>query len=520
MTITLYDYQERAVEALRALIRRGVKRMALCLPTGAGKTFVAMWMVHAGLTRGRRVYFVADRQTLVDQTSERFSEFGIPHGVLMGNRSRRLWEPVIVCSSQTLESRGFDWDMPSRGIFEQTTPAPDPDFMILDECHEVRRKIVDYAKARGILTLGLSATPFTPGLADIYQEVVNVTTTSALIRSGNLAPLKVVGAKTEVDVAGVRLSGNGEWVKEDLSRRVLQITGDAVEEWTKHTADQFGGPVPTIAFFPTVADAEDAAEKFQEAGHDFRVVHYRMTADEKQETIDRFRRGGHIGLISCVALTKGFDVPATRCMIDAYPLRKSLAMHIQKVGRIMRSAPDKDFGLLIDMSGNWSGFYAATHSFFDTGCDRLSDEKLGKATRQPPEKTADLKCKECGYFWPRPERGDPPVTECPSCGAARKRPRGRIQTVSGKLDLIDEVDGKGRKLPWEGDWWRELCAIASGMTMDDDKAKKIALAKYRQTFGRWPPRGTEFERIDRTPHPKVARYSYNQYRRWKRRQSA
>ena len=67
-------------------------------------------------------------------------------------------------------------------------------------------------------------------------------------------------------------------------------------------------------------------------------------------------------------------------------------MHIQKIGRVMRIADGKDFGLVIDHSGNWLGFYDATHAFFDDrACSELSSEKLQKAdpanTRvySPPE---------------------------------------------------------------------------------------------------------------------------------------
>ena len=214
------------------------------------------------------------------------------------------------------------------------------------------------------------------------------------------------------------------------------------------------------------------------------------------------------------ALTKGFDAPLTRCLIDAYPLRKSLSMHIQKVGRVMRIADGKKFGLVIDHSGNWLGFYDATHAFFDEGCSELSSEKLQKATRQEPEKTSHLKC-SCGFIFPPTERGAEPIRKCPSCGKERKRPRGRLQRVDGVLGQVDVIDGqRALKLPFSGDWWPELCAIASAMTVDDDKARRIALAKYRSIFNTWP-KERQFVRLHRKPHPEVYNYSYRQFQRWK-----
>ena len=509
---TLWPFQVQSVEALRQNIRKGIRRQVLCSPTGSGKTICALHIVAEAARKGKRAYFICDRQTLVNQTSERFHEEDIDHGILMGSNSRGLWKEVIIASAQTIEARGFDWLIPPADVYGKPQPAPDPDLVIIDEIHEIRKKIVKYVKEKNICTIGLSATPFTKGLAKYYQDVVNVTTTQNLVREGYLSPLKIIAAQSEVDVSGLTVSSTGEWVAKEVSDRVLQITGDMVPEWIKQTKAHFGGPVPTIVFTPTVADSEDAAEKFQAAGYDFRVVHYKQSADQKQEIIDRFKRGEHMGLISCVALTKGFDAPLTRCLIDAYPLRKSLSMHIQKTGRVMRIADGKDFGLIIDHSGNWLGFYDATHAFFDEGCSELSSESLQKATRQEPGTTSHLKC-SCGYIFPPPEKGIEPIRMCPSCGKQRKRPRGRLQQVDGVLGQVDVIDGKGRKLPFSGDWWTELCAIASAMTKDDDKARRIALAKYKSIFHAWPK--GQYQRVDRKPHPAVYTYSYNQFKRWK-----
>ena len=516
-SLSLRPYQAEAVDALRDNVRKGVRRQVLCMPTGSGKTVVAMALIAAALRQGSRAYFAADRLSLVEQTSARFHEFGIPHGILRDKkRSRRLWEDALICSSQTLEARGFAFERPAVGIFEYGAPAPDPDLLVIDECDEIRQRLIKYVIDRDILTLGLSATPFSKGIGGIYETVVNVTTTTELIASEDLVPVTVVAPpRVQVEVDGCRLKANGEWDEEDLSERVMQITGDVVTEWEKHTAFYFEGPVPTIGFFPTVADATDAAERFQRAGHDFRVISYRNTPELNQAQIEAFREGKHVGLLSCVALTKGFDVPQVQCMIDAYPLRRALGRHIQKVGRTMRPFPGKTIALLIDAAGNWLGFRVPTRAFFDHGVDRLDSSKHRNATRNTnPESLASLKCHECGFVWPERAKDDPPITVCPLCGAARKRARRTLHVAPGSLEQIDVVDGKGQPLPWEGDWWPELCAVASAITPDDERAGRIAFAKHHWIFGRYPPTGTAFARVNRYPHPVVEEYSRKGYGRW------
>lgn len=503
--VELYPYQKDAVQALRDGINRGLRRQVLCAPTGSGKTEIAMRIVADAMLKGSRCVFVADRQVLVEQTSGRFASSSIKHRIVMGEHTPRWMqrlvqeEQTLVCSAQTLESRGFGW-------------VGRPDLVIIDECHEIRKKLVAAVKEEDICTIGLSATPFVPKLGKHYEDVVNVTTTNELVRTGYLAPLKVVGAQDEVDVAGLRLTNSGEWVRREVGERVAQIVGSIVPEWERRYMEYYGFPAPTIVFCPTVADSEATAEKFQQAGYDFQVVHHKQPGKVKDRLVRRFKRGEFIGLVNCCVLTKGFDAPETRIMVDAYPLRKSLAMHVQKVGRVMRTAEGKDFGLVIDHAGNWLGFMDDTHKVFAEGCPTLKNEKLAKSTRKPPEQTKDHKCRECGFIMPRSAK------RCPACGAERPRPRGRLVERAGKLGEIDVVDGKGKALPYDGDWWVEICAVATQLNPTDmKKARKMAFAKYNGIFGKGP--GRYFEPVHRPPHPKVERYCYNQYRRWQRRQN-
>ena len=495
MRYALREYQKEAIEALRANMRAGIRRQVLCSPTGSGKTEIAIHMIAAAIEKNSRVFFVCDRQTLVNQTSKRFWENDLPHGVLMGDDSTNIWHHNLICSAQTLESR--PWMM-------ERHP---PDLVIMDECHELRRKILAEILKRDHWAIGLSATPFTRGLDEFYYEKpVNVTTTTKLIREQYLSPVRVVAAK-EINLDGLRVATNGEWSKDEVSQRVVQVTGEMVEDWERHTQEIFGGPVPTIVFCPSVADSEAAAERFQRAGHDFRAVTYRQKSYEKEKIIEAYKNGEHMGLISCVSLSRGFDAPLTRCMIDAYPLRRALAMHIQKLGRIMRIWPGKEFGLLIDMAGNWLGFYEASMRFFDEGCDQLDDSRLQKVQRKQNVSTSDHTCRDCEAILP------PGTRVCPWCGAAQKRKRGKLQEVTGELIEVDGLTGKRKKLPYQGDWWPELCAgamkIASG---DAARARKIALAQFKAIFGKWPR--AEFQPINREPDPAVQKYTYNQYRRY------
>ncbi|WP_310715322.1 DEAD/DEAH box helicase family protein, partial [Burkholderia multivorans] len=87
--IILRPYQLDSVDALRAGMRAGHRAQVLMAPTGAGKTEIGAYLCDEVNKKGRRAAFVVDRVNLVDQTSQRFDKYGIPHGVIQADHWRR-----------------------------------------------------------------------------------------------------------------------------------------------------------------------------------------------------------------------------------------------------------------------------------------------------------------------------------------------------------------------------------------------------------------------------------------------
>ncbi len=403
------DYQFRSIESLRQGIRDGHLRQILCIPTGGGKTICSAYLIAEAVAKGSKAVFVCDRVALVNQTSKVFTEFGITHGVVQSKNTFGRSLPVQICSAQTIEARGF-W--------------PDLDLIIVDECHSQRKAVLEFVTAIGKPVIGLTATPFSAGLAQTYSRVVNVTTTDKLIADKWLAPLKVYAAK-EIDMKGAKTTG-GEWLSSEVEQRGSKIVGDIVAEWQDKTGKHFSGPVKTIGFSATVEHGEELCRAFQAAGHDFRQVSYKDGNDESRaKLIEAFRCGEVLGLISCEALAKGFDVPDIQCGIAARPYRKSLAAHIQQIGRVMRPAPNKDFALWLDHAGNYLGFLDETLEFFAQGVNELDDGERGRVVRKQFRATEAPKCHRCGYVWGLDEEAD----LCPSCGLERGRGRSRVAVL-------------------------------------------------------------------------------------------
>mgnify|MGYP000231655651 CR=1 FL=1 len=478
-TLVLRPYQTESVEQLRSGYRDGHRAQLLVAPTGAGKTAIATHLMMQARERQTRTAFIVDRVNLVDQTSAALDRYSVPHGVVQANHWRRThWEPIQICSAQTLEKRGF---------------FPDLKLLIVDEAHCMRKQTTDLIRSRPDLrVLGLTATPFAAGMAELYSNIVNVTTTDALIQDGFLTPLKIYAA-VKPDMTGAKVIA-GEWSDKEIQERGRAIIGDIVSEWVSKTTLHFGGPVKTIAFSASVDHGAELCEAFNAAGHNFQQISYKDANDDRRrELIAEFRKPDSTitGLVACEVFTKGFDVPDVLCGIAARPYRKSFSSHIQQIGRVMRTSPGKEFALWLDHGGNIMRFWQDQQELFANGVQSLQDGALDKKARKEPEKKDEgrLCCARCKFVLPAS------ATVCPACGHERSR-KSMVETEAGIMVSID-----GMKKPAAGKYeflgdpkrvWKQLVYLAKERKGDDlAGAQRFAQAQYRNIYGEFARRTIE-----------------------------
>jgi len=322
------------------------------------------------------------------------------------------------------------------------------------------------------MVVGLSATPFTKGLGKIYDNVVSTITTKKLVDDGHLAPLKVFIAKEEINMEGAKKVA-GEWSQDEVTTRALKITGDIVAEWISKTTEIFGGPRKTIVFCAGVAHGEDLARKFKESGYNFISISYKEDDDLKKKVIEDFSKPDTTidGLIATDILTKGFDVPDVMIGVSARPFSKSLSSHIQQMGRVMRSSPDKKFALWLDHSGNFLRFRADWEDIFENGVSELNDAKEKTKKELTKEEKTAAKCPKCGHVWPM--KSD----ECPACGHKRVR-KNMVQAVAGSLHELES----GVSTDMKQKFWSMLQWHVRHKGWSESRA----FATYKQRFGAWP----------------------------------
>jgi superfamily II DNA or RNA helicase len=472
---------------LREGFAAGHRSQILVGPTGFGKTECAIALLEATKKKGNKAAMILDRIVLCDQTSQRLEKYKIDHGVLQSGHWRyRPYENIQVCSAQTLEKRGS---------------FPGLSLLVIDECHAKRKQTTDFIKNNPhIKVVGLSATPLTKGLGEIYTNIVNPVTTKELVDDELLVPLRVFVAK-EIDMTGAKKIA-GEWSEAEATKRGMQITGDIVSEWIKKTHEIYGKPVKTIVFCSGVAHGEDLSRKFAEQGYNFISISYKDDGDFKREVIEDFGKPDtdiH-GLIATDVLTKGFSVDDVMIGVSARPFSKSLSSHIQQMGRVMRTHPSKSFATWLCHSGNYIRFQEDWEEIYNNGVHELDDARE-KAKKEKTDKEKEAaKCPKCGHLWAGGS------DTCIHCGYTREK-RSMVESVPGEMEELKAAASRESKQ----DFWSMCQYQKLHHGWSDARCK----ANYHEKYGCWPKGLAETPKTPDIAFDKFVKHSLIKYLRGK-----
>lgn len=492
---TLRSYQIEAKAAvLKKLAIESTNRQVLMLCTGSGKSVISASIVMDARDKGLRAAFVVPRTVLIDQMSAHLDALGVEHGVQQSDHWRnRPYDPIQLCSAQTLARRGFP-----NGL----------DLVVIDEAHLKSKAVIDFiTKDRSIKVIGLTATPFSKGMADIYDGIVCSVTQNDLTDLGFIVPLKVY-CGVSADMEKILVKSTGEWDAAQMASAQSELVGDVITTWQDKTLKHFGGPVKTIAFGPTVDYCKELAHSFTKAGFRFEVVSYHENGEERKALFDEFRKPDSkiIGLISCEALREGLDVPDVMALIDCHAYRKSRQAVQQMWGRVMRAAPGKDYGLLLDHAGNYIRHGAFLEKIAAEGAKALKGGlKANEAAFKPEkedkvaEKKKERTCPQCSSLLKLFSNG------CSECGWVKPVVPKYIQTT-GKMLTAEQVKAlsKNQQKKHKAEMNREYASIVATIPQDaliaqlkgyaaeryvDDPTKggNWVKANFKSITGKWLP---------------------------------
>jgi len=103
--IKLYDDQQPAVDRIKYLYSKGIKRIVLCAATGWGKTIVFTFIAWLSIKKGSKVLVLTDRIELLTQTNGTLGKFGIQAEIFKAGSRKIPTAAVVVAMAETIKRR-------------------------------------------------------------------------------------------------------------------------------------------------------------------------------------------------------------------------------------------------------------------------------------------------------------------------------------------------------------------------------------------------------------------------------
>jgi superfamily II DNA or RNA helicase len=389
----LADHQRAALNAWKSRDFRGILAMA----TGSGKTVTSIYGLVRLFEKAERLFVVVavPYQALADQWIEELGAFDIsavPCYESTANWAERLSREVTLFETGALRFAAclvVNRTLSSAEFQQRIARVPGDLLAFLgDECHHHSGAAVSAALPQDArIRLGLSATPShylddsrTTTLTRYYGDVVYEYSMAQALQDGVLTPYRYyvhfVELTSEEAESYVHLSDriafaamggaaeDADAIQSDELKMLLfkraRLLGNA-ENKLKLFRQLIAGrrPSPFHLFYcgdGVDDDAEDGlvrqVDQVSKALYDggWKVAHFtaRENAAARRSTLDSFKVGLLHGLVAIRCLDEGVDIPDCR---EAYILASSRnpKQFIQRRGRILRRAPNKEFAVIHDL---------------------------------------------------------------------------------------------------------------------------------------------------------------------------
>lgn len=414
MAFELREYQRQFVDAIRGELLAGKRSVLGQAPTGAGKTAIASYMLGTAAERQTHGLFLVHRRELIKQTIGAFDQVGIQYGVIANGFHEDPRPLVQLASVQSYANR--------------MSRLAKPGLVLWDECHHLAASswgaiFQELSRARHI---GLTATPERrdgAGLGRFFEGMVKGPSVAWLIENKWLSPYRLY-APPGLSVKDVHTS-MGDYVKRELVAAADKptVTGDAIREYRRRCDG-----ARAIGFAVTVEHSLHVVAQFNAAGIPAAHVDGETPIDERDETIEAFRRGEVRVLFNVDLFGEGFDLPAAECVIGLRP-SKSLALVLQQWGRVLRPAPGKNFAVILDHAGNCHR-HGLPDDERDWSLNGGASRKAGEGGSGGP---ATKRCYQCDVQNARAAK------KCQACGRDFDTGGADVEFVAGDLVEVDAV---------------------------------------------------------------------------------
>ena len=338
-------YQTEALKAISAAFDK-YNQVILALPTGSGKTFVAVkWICDHVISKGGKVIWVAHRAELLDQAYATFLKLLPSHLSAeitwwAGGKEKNPYGRVVLLSIMAA----------------RTFPSMTTDILVIDEAHhepaqtyQALQEKINFGK-----NLGLTATPKRLDSKVLnYEAIAYQKTFMSLVHEKWLArPDPVLPQTGMTFVLDVRMD---DFSEESLSSLDNDSRNDFIVQHWINNSERYG---KTLIFALNRDHARRLTESFRQAAPRL-TIDYIISGEGNQSDrntkVSLFRSGRINILINCKIFTEGFDCPDIKTIFLARPTL-SVSLYLQMIGRGTRVTPTKSSFYLVDFQDDLGKF--------------------------------------------------------------------------------------------------------------------------------------------------------------------
>jgi superfamily II DNA or RNA helicase len=335
----LFRYQIKTIEALRASIAKGFKRLLLCSPTGSGKTFIFSFIALEHLKKGGSVLIITDRVELLKQTHKGLSEAEI----ISANSTPDLSKSLHIGMVETI----------SRRVNTYADFIKSKSLIIIDEAHKKTFEKLYNFFSEDAIVIGATATPI-PTQKPYYEDIIQEIDTPELISLGYLATANTYGI--EIDLKGVKKKG-GDY---DPTQMGDLYSKKKIYKGVLENYKRICPGTKTILFASNINSSKEICSEFTSEGFDAKHLDSTMGVKEREEVIKWFTESNSSQILCNVGiLTTGFDCKDIETVI-LYRATTSLPLFLQMVGRGSRVTETKRQFNILDFGNN-----ILTHNFWE-----------------------------------------------------------------------------------------------------------------------------------------------------------
>lgn len=360
LQLRLRPGQHDVFEALYQFLKTGQKSGYLKLPSGVGKTNLALELMIAG--KFPKVLFLVPRLVLIEQTVKRFKKFSNVEviGTYYGTK-KNLDAPVVVASYQSFQK-----------MAQFQTKLHQFDLVIWDEVHEAlseKRKMIMNMFSPDTIHLGLTASDeWNEGkkVTDFIPRIYDMEIAEA-IKLELLCGVRCWLATTDIDLSEIKIVA-GDYDLETQARiiDIKRRNQAAAEIYLQHLYGQ-----TCLITAINIEHAIRVAEMFQQAGISAAAVwggtkKHPLSQKEIRQRLEDWRNGLIKVMVTVDLVDKGFDNTLVSALINLR-ITSSVVKATQRGGRVLRLfyGNDGEQPIVAKMKEVYGGKLATVVDFLD-----------------------------------------------------------------------------------------------------------------------------------------------------------